>query len=451
MPVRLVVIVLLFLFPFQSEAFNVTFRLNMRSYSGFTTPEVNGTFNNWCGNCMPMTDNDADGIWEKTISIGAGSYEYKFSFDSWTGQENLTAASGCTISNGTFSNRTLTVNSDVVLDVVCWGLCSDCLEQDTQMWYLDWSEEFDGTQLNASTWSYDLGNSGWGNNELQNYTNSPSNVEVSNGSLKITARNESSNGSNYSSARIISNNLQEIQFGKIEARIKIPVGQGIWPAFWMLGANFETVGWPQCGEIDIMEHVNNESLGNGTMHWYNGTGHSYKGSAVPIIEQDFHLYGILWNDTSVTFTLDGFPYYEFLYANYPNAAPIFNRPFFFLLNVAIGGNWPGNPDGTTVFPATMEVDYIRTYTNTIIGMEDFVNSTIALYPNPCESQLRLTNALPIADWSYEVLSFTGQRIASGTLEAGMREINCQNWLPGTYIMQLKSDGCEPVNLRFQKK
>lgn len=438
---------LLFLLPFQSEAFQVTFRLNMRGYSGFTTPEVNGTFNNWCGNCNAMSDANADGIWETTLSLAAGNYEYKFSFDSWTGQENLSDAGTCTITNGTFSNRTLTVNSDVVLDVVCWGLCGDCLNESPNSWTMNWSEEFEGSQLNTNTWSYELGNSGWGNNELQNYTNSASNSEVSNGSLKITALN---NNGNYSSARIISNNKKEIQFGKIEARIKIPIGQGIWPAFWMLGANYETVNWPQCGEIDIMEHVNNESLTNGTMHWYNGTGHSYEGSSVPMVEQDFHVYGIIWDEIKVQFLLDSVPYYEFVYANYPNAEPIFTKPFFFLLNVAVGGNWPGNPDGSTVFPAVMEVDYIRSYVYDAVGIETSERTLLTAFPNPFSEEIQLSNTIPSAMWNYEVYSLTGQLLYAGALATNERRIETKEWKSGMYVVHLSAKGQTPVSLRLQK-
>jgi beta-glucanase (GH16 family) len=437
----------LILLPFQSEAFQVTFRLNMRGYAGFTRPEVNGTFNNWCGNCNAMTDDNADGIWETTLSLGAGNYEYKFSFDSWTGQENLSDAGSCTITNGTFSNRTLTVNSDVVLDVVCWGLCGDCLSEPPTLWTMNWSEEFEGTQLNSATWSYDLGNSGWGNNELQNYTNAASNLEVSNGSLKITARND--NG-NYTSSRIISNNKKEVQSGKIEARIKITIGQGIWPAFWMLGANYENVGWPQCGEIDIMEHVNNESLTNGTMHWYNGTGHSYEGSSVPFVEQDFHVYGIYWDQHKVQFQLDSVPYYEFVYANYPNAESIFTKPFFFLLNVAVGGNWPGNPDGSTVFPATMEVDYIRTYVFDAVGIETSARTVLNAFPNPFSDVIHLNASIPLANWNYTVYSLTGQVLYAGTLATSERHIDTKEWNAGMYVLQLSANGQSPVNLRLQK-
>jgi beta-glucanase (GH16 family) len=312
---------------------------------------------------------------------------------------------------------------------------------------LNWSEEFEGTQLNSATWSYDLGNSGWGNNELQNYTNSASNIEVSNGSLKITARND--NG-NYSSARIISNNKKEIQFGKIEARIKIPIGQGIWPAFWMLGANFETVSWPQCGEIDIMEHVNNESLTNGTMHWYNGTGHSYEGSSVPMVEQDFHVFGIIWDEFKVQFLLDSVPYYEFEYANYPNAEPIFTKPFFFLLNVAVGGNWPGNPDGSTIFPATMEVDYIRAYVNDAVGIETSARIVLNAFPNPFSDVIHLNTSIPLANWNYTVYSLTGQVLYAGTLAPSERSIETKEWNAGMYVLQLSANGQSPVNLRLQK-
>ncbi len=423
----------------------------MRGYSGFTLPEVNGTFNNWCGNCNALSDANGDGIWETTISIPSGTYEYKFSFDSWTGQENLSDAGGCTITNGTFSNRTLTVTSDVILNTVCWGLCSDCLSENTLVWNQVWSEEFEGTQLNSNNWSYEIGNSGWGNNELQNYTNSPSNIELSNGSLKITARNENSNGSDYSSARIISNNLQEVQYGKIEARIKAPIGQGIWPAFWMLGANYENVGWPQCGEIDIMEHINNESLTNGTMHWYNGTGHSYKGSSVPMIEQDFHVYGIIWDEVSVQFLLDSMPYYEFEYSNYQNATPIFTKPFFFLLNVAVGGNWPGNPDATTVFPATMEVDYIRLFKNTIQGIEPASNfKSIRVFPVPFNDHLSIQNLPQDVTWNVCVFSSIGQQLESITGNSTSLELDTHYWNQGMYFVQVKSTKADSRTFRILK-
>ena len=438
----------------QLSAFNVTFRLNMNGLAGFTRPEVNGTFNGWCGNCNAMNDSNADGIWETTISMNAGSYEYKFSFDSWTGQEDLSASGNCAITSGTFSNRTLTVQSDMVLNVACWGLCSDCLPENVDTWSMVWSDEFEGNSLNQQVWSYNIGTGigGWGNNELQYYTNSPNNIDVSNGSLKITARQENFNGSNYTSSRIITNNLMEFKYGKIESRIKVPIGQGLWPAFWMLGANFETASWPQCGEIDIMEHINNESVTNGTVHWNNNTGHAYKGSAVPFDENDFHVYAAIWDSTSVTFELDGHSYFRFPFIESNNTATIFQKEFFLLLNVAVGGNWPGNPDGTATFPASMEVDYIRIYINDVTGIsEDIEIPSTHIYPNPFEDELTISNLLEGTSWDVRVTNYMGQLVAQQKATNSSTSIDSKNWNSGVYFVTLISKENKPLNFKVIKK
>jgi beta-glucanase (GH16 family) len=426
----------------------------MNGLSGFTRPEVNGTFNGWCGNCNAMTDSNADGIWETTISLNAGSYEYKFSFDSWTGEEDLSAAGSCAITTGTFSNRTLAVQSDMVLNVACWGLCNDCLPENADTWSMVWSDEFDGSALNEQVWSYNIGTGigGWGNNELQYYTNNPNNIEVSNGSLKITARQENFNGSNYTSSRIITNNLMEFKYGKIESRIKVPIGQGLWPAFWMLGANFETASWPQCGEIDIMEHINNESVTNGTVHWNNNSGHSYKGSAVPFDENDFHVYAAIWDSTNVTFELDGHSYFRFPFLESNNTEAIFRKEFFLLLNVAVGGNWPGNPDGSATFPASMEVDYIRIYNNDATGIsEDIEIPSTYIYPNPFDDQITISNLLDETTWDVRITNCLGQIVAQQKVTSSNSSIDSKNWNAGIYFVNLVSRENEQINLKVIKK
>lgn len=424
----------------NASAFNVTFRLNMNGLDGFSTPELNGTFNNWCGNCNPMSDVNSDGIWETTISIEAGIYEYKFSIDNWAGQENLSAASNsCLVSSGTFNNRFLFVGSDMILDVACWGLCEPCIEPDTTNWNLTWSDEFEGSELNTSHWAYETGNSGWGNNELQYYTSSSNNLSVNNGILSITAREVAFQGSNYTSARIVSNNLVELQYGKIEARIKVPSGQGIWPAFWMLGANYETVGWPQCGEIDVMEHVNNELLTNATVHWDNLVNHAYKGSSVPFDPSIFHVYGVIWDDVQLIFTIDNHPYYRYRYADYTNAESIFQKPFFFLLNVAVGGNWPGNPDLTTQFPATMEVDYVRAYSNNSAGLGQIQSPlSCKVYPQPFQESFYLSVPEEFLLNSYRIYSMQGKLIESGTVDSPTKMIQTEHWTSGLYHLQVCS-------------
>lgn len=433
-------------------AINVTFRLNMNGLQGFGTPEVNGTFNNWCGNCNSMSDANNDGIWETTLNLPSGNYEYKFSYDSWSGQENLTATSGCSVTNGNFTNRTLSLQSDIVLPIVCWGLCSECLQLEPETWPLTWSEEFDGNQLNPETWTFNVGTgaSGWGNNELQYYTNAPANALVSEGSLKITARNETTNGSNYSSSRIITNNLFEFQYGRVEARIKVPMGQGLWPAFWMLGGNIETVSWPQCGEIDILEHINNEQVVSGTVHWNTNTNnHDYKGSSVPFNSNDFHLYGIVWDQESVVFTLDNHPYFEFSFTPTNNTEQIFRNPFFLILNVAVGGNWPGSPDGSTVFPATMEVDYIRLYQNDVSSVKKEQTES-KLFPNPFQGTLNFKQ-FNFSDNTYiEVRDFTGRLIHHSALSHDNFSIDTESWLEGIYHLSVIDNSLNVLNYKIIK-
>lgn len=231
-------------------------------------------------------------------------------------------------------------------------------------WNLAWSDEFNGTSINTSNWKYETGGDGWGNNELEYYTNRSENARVENGNLVVEARKENYNGMNYTSARLKSQGLKNWTYGKVEARMKLPAGQGVWPAFWMLGENISQVSWPKCGEIDIMEHINNESAIHGTIHW-DSTGnntHAQYGAASPNIDvTQYHVYSIEWDASSIKWFVDGTQYLEANIANNINGTEEFHKPFFILFNLAIGGNWPGNPDGSTPFPAKMYVDYVRVY------------------------------------------------------------------------------------------
>lgn len=235
---------------------------------------------------------------------------------------------------------------------------------------LAWSDEFNGTSLNSSNWVYDTGtgSSGWGNNELEYYTNRTSNVSVSGGSLVITARKESYNGSSYTSGRIKTQGLKTFKYGKIEARIKMPNGQGLWPAFWMLGTNITSVSWPGCGEIDIMEHVNSDSNVVGTAHWDNN-GHASWGCTTQnnywnnfsVDVTQYHVYAVEWSSTAIKWYVDGTQYMELDTTNGTGGTEEFQKNFFIILNLAVGGNWPGNPNSATPFPSSMYVDYVRVY------------------------------------------------------------------------------------------
>lgn len=237
---------------------------------------------------------------------------------------------------------------------------------------LVWNEEFNYTGLPDSTkWTHEVGASGWGNNEWQYYTEKRlENSRVENGNLIIEARKESYEGSNYTSARLITyQNGHYWKYGKIEARMKLPYGQGIWPAFWMLGKNFfEGTGWPACGEIDIMEMVGGgegrDDVVHGTVHWadnggnYASYGDKYQLSS-GILADNFHVFSIEWNSSSIKWFIDGIQYHVIDIT--PGALSEFHQEFFLILNIAVGGNWPGYPDATTVFPQQMQVDYIRVY------------------------------------------------------------------------------------------
>ena len=227
---------------------------------------------------------------------------------------------------------------------------------------LVWSDEFDKPgSPDPTNWGFDLGtgSGGWGNNELENYTSRQANAIVSNGNLTIFAIRESYNGSNFTSARMISNNLYSFQYGKIEVRAKLPVATGTWPAIWMLGNNIASAGWPACGEIDIMEQSGtNKSLIYGTLHYPTEANQYGDGATVSITGANtaFHTYSALWAPTSITLFVDGVSYYQL-----PNRAGLpFNQKFFVILNVAMGGNFGGSVD-TSFTTDSMVVDYVRVY------------------------------------------------------------------------------------------
>jgi len=243
-------------------------------------------------------------------------------------------------------------------------------------WQLTWSDEFtqpDGTPPDSTKWGYDTGNSGFGNNELEYYTTRTNNARIVGGQLIIEARQENYGGSSYTSARLLTKGKWSWTYGRIEARIKIPKGQGIWPAFWMLGANIDTAPWPNCGEIDIMENIGKtteQAKVYGTIHGPQSGG-DYNGGAgvggdlylpTGAFADDFHVFAVEWTTNQIQWFVDTNLYFTATPASLPGGGTwVFTQPQFLLLNVAVGGNWPGNPDGTTVFPQQMLVDYVRVY------------------------------------------------------------------------------------------
>ena len=231
---------------------------------------------------------------------------------------------------------------------------------------LVWSDEFNGKSINSSNWSYDTGGNGWGNNELENYTNSSKNAYVTGGYLVIEARKETKENNNYTSARMISKDKKTFTYGRIDFRAKLPKGQGIWPALWMLGNNITTTPWPACGEIDIMELLGHEpNKAYSTIHWGAAGGAStHIGGNYSLTSQafsdNFHLFSLKWEVNKLSFLIDDILFFTADKSQVNGDYP-FDKPFFFIMNVAVGGNWPGNPDATTAFPQRMIVDYVRVY------------------------------------------------------------------------------------------
>lgn len=221
--------------------------------------------------------------------------------------------------------------------------------------------------LNSAIWSYDIGtgNNGWGNNELQYYTNRPENIKVENGMLKIIAVSEVYMGASYTSARISTKAKLEQKYGRIEARIKMPWGKGIWPAFWMLGSNIDQASWPQCGEIDIVEYLGNAPTSIfGSVHGpsYSGVESISKKYTLTNsrFDTDFHVFGIEWDENYINYYVDDVLYNQITPADVPGEW-VFNQPFYLILNMAVGGDLPGAPNAETNFPQEMLVDYVRVY------------------------------------------------------------------------------------------
>jgi beta-glucanase (GH16 family) len=233
---------------------------------------------------------------------------------------------------------------------------------------LVWEDNFTGAALNTSDWTYEIGrgSNGWGNNELQFYRQE--NTSIVDGHLVITAKKENFSGAEYTSSRLITKDKRSFKYGRIDIRAALPKGKGIWPAFWMLGANFSTVGWPKCGEIDIMEMVGGPGKDNtiyGTLHWDNNGSHACTcgddGYTIPSgsLANEFHVYSVVWTADKITWYLDDVLHHEI--DTRPAEMSEFDAAHFLIFNIAVGGNWPGNPDATTQFPQRLIVDYVRVF------------------------------------------------------------------------------------------
>lgn len=230
---------------------------------------------------------------------------------------------------------------------------------------LVWGDEFTGKSINANNWSFENGNSnGWGNQELEYYTGRSQNAFVSQGNLIVEARAESFSGYGYTSARMITEGNKSFQYARVDIRAKLPQGKGIWPALWMLGDNIKTVGWPACGEIDMMELLGQEpNKVYGTLHWGSNAAANQSYGTNQVLSSgtyadSFHVYSMVWTKNSIELFVDDVSFFlmDISKGSFP-----FNLNFFFVFNIAVGGNWPGSPDATTTFPQRMIVDYVRVF------------------------------------------------------------------------------------------
>ncbi len=232
---------------------------------------------------------------------------------------------------------------------------------------LIWQDEFSGSNVDLTKWNFETGtgSSGWGNNELQYYREN--NTAVYDGFLVIEAKREAFSNSAYTSSRLTTQNKFNFQYGRIDIRAQMPEGQGIWPALWMLGKNITTVGWPACGEIDIMEMIGGgdgrDNVTHGTIHWdQNGTKADFGGSRkllVGNLSDSFHVYSLEWTASSIKWFIDDIQYHGADIS--PEALSEFRNEFFLIMNIAVGGNWPGSPNTSSKFPQKMAVDYIRVF------------------------------------------------------------------------------------------
>jgi beta-glucanase (GH16 family) len=326
-----------------------------------------------------------EGLVDLTATASSANY-YSFEFFSGSTSETIESPTGevsyqfnatgtykiVTRAHATFS-AFIQIEDSISVTVTQGGTGIPTSGYSTPLTYsgynLVWNDEFDGNQL-SNSWTHEIGigNNGWGNNELQYYR--PQNTEVKDGYLMITAKKEPFADKQYTSSRIITKGKQSFKYGRVDIRAALPKGKGLWPAAWMLGDAFTTVGWPACGEIDIMEMVGGNSPNqgdatvHGTVHWQtnNGNHGEYGGSNSlnnGIYADEFHVFSIIWESGRIKWYRDDIKFNEIDISS--SQFSEFREDFFFIFNVAVGGNWPGSPNSSTQFPQRMIVDYIRVF------------------------------------------------------------------------------------------
>ena len=361
---------------------------------------------------LEMTDN-GDGTWELTTQLSPGDYTYKFRngyYDYWDGpgweDDNGLIEGGCAY--GQYHDRQVIVqNNNLIVGPFCFGSCDESCDEEVINYTLVWDDDFDNSEIDLNKWNFEIGTGdwGWGNNEAQYYTNDPENAYIEDGNLIIEAVHENYGGMNYTSARLTTKNKGDWMYGKLEIRAKLPTGIGTWPAIWMLPTDWVYGGWPESGEIDIMEHVGyNPNWIHGTIHTdaYNHMDGTQLGGQIHINDasSNFHFYSIEWSDESIKWYVDDIQFYDFYndqqddFTTWP-----FNQDFHLILNLAIGGTWGGQQGiDDSAFSAQFKIDYVKVYEAAQLSSYDrLLTNSYNLhqnYPNPFNPITTLDYDLP---------------------------------------------------------
>jgi len=324
-------------------------------------------------------------------------------------------------------------------------------------------DDFDDKTIDTTIWGFFRGPNPY-NGELQYYTDT--NATIANGKLVITAHRDSNylgSGYDYTSARLHTYGKMLLKYGVLEARIKFPSGKGLWPAFWMLGDSYYTLPypeWPRCGEVDIMEHINSQNINHGVMHWLSDSTYLKAVGTTPCSADEYHVFRLVWNAGCISWYVDGEKFYEYDIYDNLNNTEAFHEPFHILLNLAVGGNWPGHPDSSTVFPARMYVDYLKIFHCDSQVINDTYIATVPhsielqhIYPNPVRELLTLQYTVPHHTRArivvYDLLGRVVSVISDATVIPGVHttRFDASGLSAGTYITRLET-GVESVSRLF---
>jgi len=393
---------------------------------------------------LAMTDN-GDGTWELTTQLSSGDYTYKFRngyYDYWDGpgweDDNGLIEGGCAY--GQYHDRQVIVqNNNLIVGPFCFGSCDESCDEEVINYTLVWDDDFDNSEIDLNKWNFEIGTGdwGWGNNEAQYYTNDPENAYIEDGNLTIQAVHENYGGMNYTSARLTTKNKGDWRYGKFEIRAKLPTGIGTWPAIWMLPTDWVYGGWPESGEIDIMEHVGyNPNWIHGTIHTdaYNHMDGTQLGGQIHINDasSNFHIYSIVWSDESIKWYVDDIQFYDFYndqqddFTTWP-----FNQDFHLILNLAIGGTWGGQQGiDDSAFPAQFKIDYVKIYEASQLSSYDRLlpirYKSYQNYPNPFNPITTLRYNLPgdamVNITIYDMMGRQVKTIVNGSQTAGHKTI-----------------------------